>query len=498
MSTIAGKNKHQSQITYFVKLAIGLFLLFGFGYVCPAWGGISLAGIQSIGIFFGLVFLISCSDFGLILPALLGFIALVATDAYDPKTLIAATFGNTTVVQIIFAYVLCQVLIDTGAGEFIANWLLSRKILRGRPYLFCFVFFLVAFLMGAFGHIGGIIFVLTLLDSVVGELGYDIEGKFNRWMSLGTFTSACMGMGLIPFQGLPLVIFGTIMTAMQESGIALNYAVYMLSVIIFSLLFILLFSLAVKFGRIDVQKLSTFDITKTEGFDASKTKMNRKQLLACICFLFGIGYSIITPFLSKDSALMQFLSNFDQCTWFILALALFFLFRKDGQAVLNEEKTFRTSISWSIILVICIFSVVGGMMASPDFGVRAWLGQVLAPVFTGMPFPLFMLLICVVAGICTNFLSNAVVGVIVGTITMPFAITYSQTIGINLSIYGATVTMASMFCFLTMVAAGYTPLFLTRPCIKKSQKFVWCAGGGTLLGAIVLLAAVNTILAYIL
>jgi hypothetical protein len=287
------------------------------------------------------------------------------------------------------------------------------------------------------------------------------------------------------------------MTAMQQSGIMLNYAVYMLSVISFSLLFILLFSLAIKLSKIDVSKLTDFDITKTEGFDVSKTKMTKEQLLACICFLFGIFYSIITTFLTKGNPLMKFLSIFDQCTWFILALALFFMFRKNGKGILNEEKTFRSSISWSIILVICIFSVVGGMMASPDLGVRTWLAQVLGPVFSGMPFPLFMLLICLVAGITTNFFSNAVVGVIVATITMPFAIAYSQTIGVNLSIYGATVTMASMFCFLTMAAAGYTPLFLTRPCIKKDQKFLWCAGGGSLLGAILLLTVVNTILAYI-
>lgn len=483
---------------YWIKLAIGLFLLFGFGYVCPSWGGITLPGLQSIGIFFGLVFLISCSDFGLILPALLGFIALVVTEAYDPKTLIAATFGSTTIIQIIFAYVLCQVLIDTGAGTVIANWLLSRKVLRGRPYLFCFVFFFVSFLMGAFGHIGGIIFSFTLLDSIVIALGYDEEGNFNQWLSLGSFVSACMGMGLIPFQGLPLVIFGTIMTAMQQSGITLNYAVYMLSVIMFSLLFILLFTTVMKSLKVEVSRLKSFDITQTDGFDASRLKMTKPQALACFCFLFGIFYSVITTFLSADSPLMKFFGTFDQCTWFILALALFFIVRPNGKPLLNEEKTFRSSISWSIILVICIFSVLGGMMASPDYGVRTWLNQILSPIFTGMPFPLFMFLICLVAGICTNFLSNAVVGVLVGTITMPFAIAYSQSAGINLSIYGATVTMASMFCFLTMVAAGYTPLFLTRPCIKKDQKFLWGAGGCTLLGAIVLLTVVNTLLAYIL
>ena len=490
--------KKQNYAAYIIKLMIGLFFLFVFGYVCPPWGGISLEGIQAIGIFFGLVFLISCSDFGLIFPALLGFIALVVTNAYTPKTLIGATFGNTMVVQIIFAYVLCQVLIDTGAGEFIANWLMARKVLHGRPYLFCFVFFFVSLLMGAFAQIGGIIFVLTLLDSIVSELDYDTEGTFNRWMSLGSFVSACIGMGFIPFQGLPLVIFGSILTAMQQNGIALNYATYMLSVIVFSLLFITAFALVMKVLKVDVKRLRTFDITKGSNFDRSKLMMTKQQLIACLAFLFGIMYSIITVFLKKDSPLMKFLSNFDQCTWFIVALAIFFVIRVNGKPILNEEKTFRGSISWSIILIICIFSVIGGMMASPDLGVRAWLYKILSPVFSGMPFPLFMLLICFIAAVFTNILANAVVGIVLGTITMPFAIVYSQAIGINLSVYGAAVTIASMLSFMTMVSAGYAPLFLTRPCIKKDQKFLWSVGSGTLLGGIVLATVVFTALAYVL
>lgn len=490
--------KKQNNSVYIIKLLIGLFFLFGFGFVCPSWGGITLSGMQSIGIFFGLVFMISCGDFGLITPSLLGFVALTITDAYVPSTLMQATFGSTTVIQIIFAYVLCQTLISTGAGEHIAQWLMSRNVLKGKPYLFSFVFFVTAFIMGAFGHIGGIIFTFTLLDSIVKELGYEEEGTFNKWMSLGCFTSACLGMGLIPFQGLPLVIFGTIMTAMEKNGIHLNYAVYMLTVILFSLSYTMLFAFMMKVLKVDVKKLADFDITKTDKFKNSNRKMTKQQTIASVCFLFGVFYSIITTFITPKSPMMKFLGVFDQCTWFILALAIFFLVRFDNKPILPEEKTFRESISWGIILVICIFTVVGGMMASPKLGVRTWLNEVLSPVFSGMPFPLFIFLICLVGGIATNFLANAVVGVVIGTLTMPFAINYSQTIGINLSVYGATVTMCSMFCFLTMVAAGYTPLFLTRPCIKNDQKFLWTVGVGATLVAIVLLAIISAILAVVL
>lgn len=490
--------KKQTYTAYIVKLLVGLFFIFVFGRVCPPWGGITQTGIQAIGIFFGLIFLLSNSEFGLILPSLLGFLAVLLTDAYTPSSLMAATFGNSTVVQIIFAYVLCQTIISTGAGEFISKWLLTRKVLRGKPYLFCFVFFFAAWVMGAFAKIGGIVFVLALLDSLIDNLGYEKEGSFNRWMSLGSFVSACIGMALIPFQGLPLVIFGAILSAMAQSGIVLNYAVYMLSIIVFSMAFIVLFALTMKACRVDADKLRAFDVSRISGEQGGKLRMTRKQVLACLMFLFAIAYSVVMAFLPADSPLGQALSTFDQCTWFILALVIFFLLREDGKPLLNEEQTFRSSISWGIVLAVCIFNVIGGMLANPELGVRGWLNALMEPIFTGLPFPVFMLLICFVSTICTNVFANAAVGLIVGTLTMPFAITYGDTIGINVTVYGAAVTMSAMFSFMTMASAGYVPLFLTRPCIQKNQKFLWGVGGGTCLGGILLMTVLFTALAYLL
>lgn len=57
--------KKQTYTAYIVKLLVGLFFIFVFGRVCPPWGGITQTGIQAIGIFFGLIFLLSNSEFGL-------------------------------------------------------------------------------------------------------------------------------------------------------------------------------------------------------------------------------------------------------------------------------------------------------------------------------------------------------------------------------------------------------------------------------------------------
>lgn len=489
--------KERVNSKYIVKLTLGLIIIFVLGNAVPTWGPVTRTGVQAICMFFGLIYMLSNSEFGLILPALLGFTALVMTDAFDPPALIAATFGNTVVAQIIFAYVCCQLIISTGAAEFISKWLLARKNLEGRPHLFTFVFFIAAWIMGAFAHIGGIVFNFTLLDSLLVTIDEEEEGKLARWLSLGTFISAAIGMGLIPFQGLPLVIFGSIMTAMSKNGITLNYGTYMLSVIVFSILLILAFNFAIKASKVDISKLRSFD-PKSINSNGESLKATSSQVIAIIIFFFGISYSILGAFIPKGTALGKIFETFDQCTWFILALSIFFMLRQEGKPILNAEKTFRSGISWSIVLTVCVFNVIGGMMANPAFGVRIWLNQILAPIFTGMPFPIFILVICLVGTLCTNFFANAAVGLIIGTLTMPFAIAYSKTIGINVTVYGACVTMSAMFAFLTLASSGYAPLLLTRPCIQKHQNFIWGIGSATLIIGALLMAIVFTVLAYIL
>ena len=138
----------------------------------------------------------------------------------------------------------------------------------------------------------------------------------------------------------------------------------------------------------------------------------------------------------------------------------------------GKASKIRDSISWGIVLAVCIFNVVGGMLANPELGVRGWLNAVLEPVFSGLPFPVFMLLICFFSTICTNLFANAAVGLIVGTLTMPFAIVYSQTIGINLTVYGAAVTMSAMFSWPQLITAliGGGLALVIVPALKKALR----------------------------
>lgn len=122
----------------------GLFLMFVFGRVCPAWGAVTPMGVNMIGIFIGLLLLITVTG-ELIWPALAALVATVLCGYMTGGDIIAKFMGTTTILQVIAILVICAALRSTGAGAVIAKKIVTAKFVQGRPLVFT-MFFLIAFL----------------------------------------------------------------------------------------------------------------------------------------------------------------------------------------------------------------------------------------------------------------------------------------------------------------------------------------------------------------
>lgn len=491
--------KQASSASYIVKLLIGLFFIFGFGLVCPPWGGITQVGMTAIGIFLGVVFLI-VTGYGLIMPSLVGMFALLLTGYYTSNQLIAATTGSSTVFQLILVYALCEAVVACGAGEVMAKWLITRKVFQGRPLLWTVVFLMACVIAGALVGIGGVIFTYTILESVRQALGYEMDSKWNKYMSLGLYTAACAGMSIIPFKGVPLIIFGSVESQMVAAGLPVNYGTFMLTSLIISVAYVVVFTFMMKFiFKVDMDALRSFDATKIEGMQ--NVKMNRQQAWVSVLFLLSMLYSVVIIFLTaemKASGIGKLFASIGQPMWFALFLGLMCVVRVEGKPIINAEKCFKDGMSWGVVLAVCVFSVLGAVISSDSEGIKAWLVTLLNPVFGNMAFPMFMFLLVALTLVITNFFSNTAIGLIMSSLTCPFVAIYANEIGISPSVVGSALVMASMFAFLTMAASGTSPLFLGRPCIEKDSKFVYTSGIVMAAVMIVITTVCGTLLAFVL
>ena len=131
---------------HYLKCLVMLALMLGIGMLPPLGGDITPLGMQVLGIFVGLLFGWTCLDFFWV--SVVALLALGLTDYTTVMQSFGAGFGSSLTLQIMFLLIIVGYLEESGLPNLITGWFLTRKILRGRPYLlFAAIFTCSAILM---------------------------------------------------------------------------------------------------------------------------------------------------------------------------------------------------------------------------------------------------------------------------------------------------------------------------------------------------------------
>ncbi len=492
----APAKKEKSPVVYWVGVAVGLFLMFVFGRVCPTWGAVTPMGVSMIGIFIGLLLLITITG-ELIWPSLAALVASVLCGYMAGGDIIAKFMGTTTILQVVAILVICAALRSTGAGEVIAKKIVTAKFVQGRPLVFT-MSFLVAFLFADIflDTFGGILFSFTVFESVREALGYKKNDRYVQAMTLGLYLCGMIGAALIPFTPMTLAITGAFSASAASYGFAFNPAVYIVAAIVVGTLFMVCYSLLIKFVfRCDMSRIKNLDVNDIVALKETNAKFTLVQVIYLVAFLIGISYSFVMHFLPQDSSAYAFLAPITQALWFILVIVVLSIVKINGKPLMDCKKFFKEGANWGFICTIGMFMIIGGALSAPDLGVRAWLTDLLTPLFSDMSFPVFMFVIILICAVVTNFFSNMATGIIVSSITMPFIAVFASQ-GINPSIIAAAIAYTSMFAFMTMAAAGPAPLLLGREGIET--KFIWTKGLITLFTYVIIATVFFSILGFVM
>lgn len=135
------KNKNTA---YYIHSAIFIILLFTIGFLPPI-GGITPLGMKVLGVFIGVIY--GWIFVGFIWPSILGMIALSLTGYDTVVGVFGAAFGNNIVLQCFATFVFVATLDQCNLTTYIANWCVTRKICRGKPWVLTAFIFLASFLV---------------------------------------------------------------------------------------------------------------------------------------------------------------------------------------------------------------------------------------------------------------------------------------------------------------------------------------------------------------
>lgn len=400
----------KGDLKYYCYVAIGLVLMFGFGYL-PAFGPVTHQGMQMIGIF--LAMLLLWTTCGLAWPSILGLVAMSQIEGMNSTQVWLQSFGNPMVMQTVFIMAVISAVEIAGVNDHIVNWFMSRKAINGHPWTFTLIMFVAVWFVGIVTN-GMVAYFLfwSLLITVCEKFGIQKGDKWASMMFVGIMVVATMTFVQWPFKGMSLILLGIYKNASGVEVPLLNWLAVTLPLI-----------MAIIFGywammkyifRPDVSKLrsiSTDDLMKKMQ---PITKLQMIFVMALVAFMVGFAAPSVLP---KGTAMSIWFNQLGLCGIIALIFAVLCIIRVNGNNICTFEKVYH-KIPWDMIFMTASIFALAGIMTADSTGIKALLSDVLTPILTGRSDMTFLLVVILGGLILTNVVNNVVLGTILVTIVV--------------------------------------------------------------------------------
>lgn len=401
--------------SYYIKALITVVIMFGFGQLPPI-DPITPLGMKIVGIFIGLLF--GWMTIGLIWPSILGCVALVLIGGMSVADVLAGGWGSTTQMLIFFMIVVAGIVEQSGVSRFIAMFLITRKWVLGKPWVFTFVFLGAAFLLAAVtSTIPTIIICWSIWYSICNQVGYKPYQPFPSFMVVGVVMAATFGLSVFPFRPVGILVFGILQ---DLSGLTVNYLTYTCFTLPLCLLCILVFTLLGKLVfHIDVSLLKNLTEDSFKDVDLSLNKQ-QKAILIFVALL--IVLLLVPSVLPQTFFLAAILKKLDAVGTAMVLVAVMCALKVDGKPILNFKDVCSKGMQWDVLMLTAVVMPLSSVLTADETGVTDFLMNVLSPLFDGRSAITFLMIAVFSAVVITNFAVNNVVGAILLPVFYPFAL----------------------------------------------------------------------------
>lgn len=418
---------------------IGIIIMFS-GWILPAPAPITPVGMQVLMIFLGLVWLWSCC--GMLWPSLLGIAALMFSDYGNFTTILAASFGNMSVWSSVFMMGIFGIIEQYGVNDYIVRWVLTRKIINGRPWVFTFVWLFTVFVLSVICSPFPMIFMFWGLTYKLAEdLGYQKGDNYIMMLLFGVIMCAAASAPILPFKAWVLQING-IWTSMSGAS-AFTYTQHLVVVLGVAVCQILAFMLLMRLFKANIEPLKNVNTEMFNQKPLPKMDAVQKFLLWMIPIIIFVLF--LPNILPKTWQLTKMLNSAGVPGIAITVFALLCLVRKDGKSIVDMKYLSGQKIAWDLAFLLACVMAVSSALTDDVTGVKPFLASILNPIFGELsPFAFF----AVLTGIClilTNLANNGVIALLL--LSIVFIITANMQIG-NIGYFVTMLAYASQVAFL--------------------------------------------------
>ncbi len=420
---------------FYVHVLITLLFMFGFGYL-PAVDPITPVGMKMLGIFIGLVY--AWSTTSLLWPSFLGMVAIASSGVMSMTEFAKLSFGNETVVFIILVTAFATALNKAGLVKFLSSWIISRKVVEGRPWLFTLFILLGAFLGGMFVNcLASVIFFWSILYSVCKEFGMKPYEKYPSLMILGiVFSSMTAGLTVFPFRLTALIVLGALQSVAQ---ISIPFAQFIVYTFPMGLLLILTYFLTMRYVfRCDLTCMKDISVNFIDKNDLILNKNQKFAIfLTALMIILLISIDLFKLFL-PEFFLTKLLAQWGIIGVMLVVTSIALLVSVDGKPFMDFKEA-MAGVDWEMTYLFAIILPFSTILTSDATGIKTFLVQVLSPLFMGESFLFFAFIVLLLGTLLTNVANNAVLLVIFINICCPIC----ESMGIS----PIPLVMCMLWCF---------------------------------------------------
>lgn len=414
-SAVKNKGGEGGGFPQWTKTIIFFVVMFGFGFL-PAPAPMTHLGMNAVGIFLAMIY--GWTAIGMIWPSIAGILAMALLGVMPLGQVLSSGWGGGVVTLLLFMMMIAKNLEKSGISKFIALWFVSRRVVRGRPFVLLFFFLAAVALVSSLTSAVAMVFLgWIILQDVLSEAKIEKFESFATFSMIGVVMASCLGNGLFSFRTVGAVAFGVMS---KVSGVVLNDFVF--AAWEFAMCFLLLaaYVLLGKFVfRCNADKVALIDGSYFDGLDLSLDR-SQKVILALMVLLVVVmlGPSV----LPKDSAVYALLSSLGSNGAAALICLLMCIIRVDGEALMEPKSVIREGVSFDVLFLgAAVLPLALGTFSSSDAGISAFLSQSLSPLVQGQSGIAFLILAALIAVILTNFINNVTVPAILYPAFYPIA-----------------------------------------------------------------------------
>lgn len=388
-----------------INLAIGLVIWAFFAFFCPVVEPLTKEGVRVLGVFLMTIYYWTTISVGW--PSIICLYMLATTGIQSSGNILAKSWGHGMTAFLVFCFIFNYAMAESGLSKRMALFFVTRRFVKGRPWLVINMFFFSVFLVSLVvtSSAVGAMF-LGIAEQMFENTGYKEGEDLPEAMVASIAWMAQAGQGMTPMSHA-VTLLGISLT-LSTFGIEVSVLTFCAAGLVYGIVFFILFMLSFRFGiRPNVEKMRNLDIDYLRSLVPKPTKREHAVTWGfaalIVMWVFPDVFKLI-PFLKP---LGVFLGTMGVYMPALLVVAILAVVRVDGKPVINLAEASH-KINWVSVYMMAALMCLATVVGMSEAGITAWITAMVGPMLSSLSPILFVFVAIAVIAIMTNFMSNTV------------------------------------------------------------------------------------------